>query len=151
MFEVTQKGGGLCVASIQRVRTTLSPIFATAVKKELMAKNPLSHATTPTSMERKIKPFLNAEQCKELISYLNECTNPEMPRLYLTLLYTGLRVGELIGLHWAEVDLEHGYITVKYNFHRVNGKEVLSTPKTKSSARVISMPPQLMTSLKEQK
>lgn len=151
MFEVTQKGGGLCVASIQRVRTTLSPIFATAVKKELMAKNPVSHATTPTSTEKKAKPFLNAEQCKELISHLHECTNPQMPRLYLTLLYTGMRVGELVGLHWNEVDLEHGYITVKYNFHLVNGKEVLSTPKTKSSARVISMPPQLITALAEQK
>ena len=151
MFEVAKKGGSLCVSSIQRVRTTLSPIFATAVKKELMAKNPVTHATTPTSNERKAKPFLNAEQCKELISHLHECTNPEMPRLYLTLLYTGMRVGELIGLHWNEVDLERGFITIKYNFHRVNGKEILSSPKTKSSARVISMPPQLITALAEQR
>jgi len=68
-----------------------------------------------------------------------------------TLLYTGMRVGELTALHWDEVDLENGIITIKYNLYRTNGKYKLTTPKTKSSARVIAMPPQLIDLLKEQR
>jgi integrase len=42
-------------------------------------------------------------------------------------------------------------ITVKYNLYRLDGEYQLSTPKTKSSARVIALPPQLVEILREQK
>lgn len=82
---------------------------------------------------------------------VDEMTNQQVARAVKTLLYTGMRVGELTALHWTEVDLENGIITVKYNLYRVNGEYKLTTPKTKSSARVIALPPQLIELLKEQK
>ena len=100
-----EAGGGLDVGTIKRVRTALSPIFSTAVKKELLLKNPVTHATTPGS-EPKEKEFLDAGQCRELLGFLHEMTNPQLPRAIELLLYTGLRVGELTALHWNEVDLE---------------------------------------------
>ena len=42
-------------------------------------------------------------------------------------------------------------ITVKYNLYRLDGEYRLSTPKTKSSARVIALPPQLVEILKERR
>ncbi len=42
-------------------------------------------------------------------------------------------------------------ITIRYNLYRSNGEYELSTPKTKSSNRVIAMPPQLVEILHEQK
>jgi len=62
-----------------------------------------------------------------------------------------MRVGELTALHWDEVDLDKAMITVKYNLYRLDGEYQLSTPKTKSSARVIALPPQLVEILREQK
>jgi integrase len=128
----------------------MSPIFSTAVKKELLLKNPVTNATTPAG-EEKERPYLDAGQCKELMKFLNEFSNPQLPRVIKTLIYTGMRVGELTALHWDEVDLEKGMITVKYNLYRLDGEYRLSTPKTKSSARVIALPPQLVEILKEQK
>ena len=81
IFTVEQVGGGLSSGSIQRVRSALSPIFSTAVKKELLLKNPVFNATTPKDPEKKEHPFLDAEQCKELMGYLDEFTNPQMPRI----------------------------------------------------------------------
>jgi integrase len=141
---------GLEAGSIARIRTALSPIFSTAVKKEIIQKNPVFNATTIKG-EEKEKEFLNAEQCKEILKIVDEMTNPQCAKAIKTLLYTGMRVGELTGLHWDEVDFDNGIITVKYNLYRANGEYKLSTPKTKSSARVIALPPQLIELLKEQK
>jgi integrase len=150
VFIAEEIGGGLDVGTIKRVRTALSPIFSTAVKKELLLKNPVTNATTPAG-EEKERLYLDAEQCKELMIFLDEFSNPQMPRVIKTLIYTGMRVGELTALHWEEVDLDKAMITVKYNLYRLDGKYQLSTPKTKSSARVIALPPQLVEILREQK
>lgn len=151
VFEfIENENKGLEAGSIARIRTALSPIFSTAVKKEIIHKNPVFNATTIKGEERE-KKFLNAEQCKIILKTVDEMTNQQVARAIKTLLYTGLRVGELTALHWTEVDLENGVITVKYNLYRINGEYKLTTPKTKSSARVIALPPQLIELLKEQK
>jgi integrase len=150
VFIAEEIGGGLDVGTIKRIRTALSPIFSTAVKKELLLKNPVTNATTPAG-EEKERLYLDAEQCKKLITFLDEFSNPQLPRVIKTLMYTGMRVGELTALHWEEVDLDKAMITVKYNLYRLDGEYQLSTPKTKSSARVIALPPQLVEILREQK
>ncbi len=101
--------------------------------------------------EPKEKEFLDAGQCRELLGFLPEMTNPQLPRAIELLLYTGLRVGELTALHWGEVDLEKAMVTVKYNLYRLDGEYRLSTPKTKSSARVVALPPQAVKLLQEQR
>lgn len=150
VFIAEEMGGGLDVGTIKRIRTALSPIFSTAVKKELLLKNPVTNATTPAG-EQKEQLYLNADQCKELMTFLDEFSNPQMPSVIKTLMYTGLRVGELTALHWEEVDLDRAMITVKYNLYRLDGQYQLSTPKTKSSNRVIALPPQLVQILREHK
>lgn len=141
---------GLDVGTIKRVRTALSPIFSTAVKKELLLKNPVTNATTP-GQEPKEKVFLTAEQCKELLGFVHETSNPQIARAITTLLYTGMRVGELTALHWEDVDLEKATLMVKYNLYRLDGEYKLTSPKTKSSARMIALPPQVIEVFKEQK
>lgn len=142
---------GLDEGSIKRVRTALSPIFSTAVKKELLLKNPVTNATTPSCGEVTEKEFLDAEQCKELLGFVDEVSNPQVARAIKTLLFTGMRVGELTALHWEEVDMENCTLVVKYNLYRLNGEYRLTSPKTKSSARLITLPPQVIEIFKEQK
>ena len=141
---------GLDVGTIKRVRTAMSPIFSTAVKKELLLKNPVTNATTPGA-EPKEKVFLNADQCRELLGFADETSNPQVARAIKVLLYTGMRVGELTALHWEEVDLDVATLIIKYNLYRLDGEYRLTTPKTKSSARMIYLPPQVIELLKEQK
>ncbi|MEA4973653.1 MAG: site-specific integrase [Candidatus Metalachnospira sp.] len=150
-FIKEESGGGLDVGTIKRVRTALSPIFSTAVKKELLLKNPVTNATTPSDGQLKEKEFLDAEQCRQLLRFVDETTNLQVARAIKTLLFTGMRVGELTALHWGEVDMEGSTLTVKYNLYRLDGEYHLTTPKTKSSARMIAMPPEVIELLREQK
>lgn len=150
-IKIDSEEPGLKEGSIKRIRSALSPIFSTAVKKELLLKNPVFHATTPRNGEIVEKQFLNAEQCKELLGFIDEIGNPQLARAVKTLLYTGMRVGELTGLHWSEVNFEQATLTIKYNLYRLNHEYRLTTPKTKSSARTITLPPQVIEMLREQK
>ncbi len=150
-FQKMQEDRGLAEGTVKRVRTALSPIFSTAVKKELLLKNPVTNATNPKDAEAKEHPFLDAEQCREVLRLADDFTNPQLPRIIRTLLYTGMRSGELCALHWAEVDFENAKLEVKYNLYRADGEYKLSSPKTKSSARFIALPPQVVDILREQK
>ena len=150
-IKVESEDAGLDVGSIKRVRTALSPIFSTAVKKELLLKNPVTNATTPGNTEPEEKEFLDADQCRQLLGFVDEMGNPQVARAVKTLLYTGMRVGELTALHWAEVDMDNATLLVKYNLYRLDGEYHLTTPKTKSSARLITLPPQVIEIFKEQK
>ena len=69
-------------------------------------------------------------------------------------LYTGLRIGELLGLTWEDVDLENGIITVNKTVYR--GKDdagrgclVVDRPKTKASNRLIPLPDYVIRMLEE--
>ena len=141
---------GIEAASIARIRTALSAIFSTALKKDIIAKNPVAHATSP-KMQQKKKLFLDAGQCKQLLVLLKEVPNQQMQRTIAALLYTGMRVGEMLALHWDAIDFEGGTISVRHTLYRAKGKYKLSTPKTRSSERVITMPPELSKLLEEQK
>lgn len=150
-FTLAESGGGLEDGTIARVRTALSPIFSTAVKKELLLKNPVMNATTPKDIDAEERAYLDAEHCKKLLTIINEFSNPQLTRLIKVLLFTGMRVGEITGLHWTDVNFENCTLIVRYSLYRSKGQYKLGTPKTKSSARVISLPPQVMETLSEQK
>lgn len=150
-IKVETTDAGLDEGSIKRIRTALSPIFSTAVKKELLLKNPVTNATTPSKGEVAEKEFLDAEQCKELLGVVDEVSNPQVARAIKTLLFTGMRVGELTALHWEEVNMEKCTLVVKHNLYRLNGEYRLTSPKTKSSARLITLPPQVIEIFMEQK
>lgn len=150
-FQKVLEDRGLAEGTVKRVRTALSPIFSTAVKKELLLKNPVTNATNPKDAEVKEHPFLDAAQCREVLRLADDFTNPQLTRIVRTLLYTGMRSGELCALHWTEVNLENATLEVKYNLYRVDGEYKLSSPKTRSSARIIALPPQVVDILREQK
>ena len=141
---------GLDPVSIAGIRTALSAIFSTALKKDIVTKNPVTHSTTP-KMPQKKKLFLDAGQCKQLLGLLNEVPNPQIQKALAALLYTGVRVGELLALHWDAIDFEGGTIDIRHTLYRVKGKYKLSTPKTRSSERVITMSKELSVLLAEQK
>ena len=78
--------------------------------------------------------------CKYLLS------NPSSTTLCILLsLYTGLRVGEVCGLIWGDVDFDKSIITVRRTVQRIhigdhNTKIIVDTPKSRSSQRSIPIP-----------
>ena len=71
--------------------------------------------------------------------------------MYYIELATGLRRGELLGLKWSDIDWKNGIIKVRRQVARVNGQIVEAPLKTKNSYRAVSISPQAIEVLREQK
>lgn len=71
------------------------------------------------------------------------CTRRSRRPLYVLAVHTGMRSGELLGLKWADVDLESGTVRVRRTLTRTeDGKRLtLGEPKTKKSRRTVRLTP----------
>ena len=71
---------------------------------------------------------------------------------FYTLLCTGLRRGELLGLRWLNVDLELAQVYVTRGLGRLgNGAYIIKRPKSPKSRRAIDIPPSLCVLLRDHK
>lgn len=86
--------------------------------------------------------FLTQEECIQLLSDYNE---PLWRRMVLTGIHTGLRLGELLGLQWKDVDFDRCVIDVRHS--RVRGE--LTSPKSHRS-RLVPMTTVLSSELSSQ-
>jgi len=73
----------------------------------------------------------------------------EQEALWRLALLTGMRRGEILGLCWADVDLERGSLAVRRTLIREEGgKWAYGTPKTAKGRRQIALPPSGVDSLR---
>ena len=134
--------GGLSVSMTRDIIKALRAI-AKFAQLEYGLKNICDGITVPKIKKAESKTLTDNER-KRLEKYLidNICLcNVSI----LLCLYTGLRIGELCGLQWKDIDFRRGCLTVCKTVQRIslgNGKTVISidTPKTDSSARVVYIP-----------
>lgn len=69
--------------------------------------------------------------------------------IFMTLYYTGIREGELLALTPADIDLEKQTLRINKSYQRIDGEDVITSPKTPKSNRTIPIPDKLVTCLKE--
>lgn len=89
------------------------------------------------------KPKIEYWTKEEIDFFLNEIKGTYLYTPILIAVLTGLRVGELCGLKWSDIDLENGYITVNNQvIHDKSTKQLLLTSilKTSTSYRQVSIP-----------
>lgn len=59
-------------------------------------------------------------------------------------LFAGLRRGEICGLQWGDVDLQHGVLHIRRQRQRVGGELIVQTPKSTSGSRDVPIAPELL-------
>lgn len=59
---------------------------------------------------------------------------------FLILYYTGLRIGELLALEYGDINFKDCTLTVSKSYQHINGKDVITPPKTPKSNRAVSIP-----------
>ena len=74
---------------------------------------------------------------------------PETKMAFLLLYWTGMRIGELLALTYNDIDLEKRTISVNKSYQRIEGRDIITPPKTPKSKRIITIPPFLTEELKE--
>lgn len=145
--EPDDDGNVLSAKSIKNVHIILSGIMEQAVENEMIAKNPCKKVKLPKVEKKEIVP-LTDEQVKnflELISYdeIYGC-------LLKVIVFTGLRLGEAMGLTWDCVDFEKGALHINKQLQRRPQKDGGSTLTSVKSGkpRVLRPAPFVMQLLK---
>jgi integrase len=101
--------------SVNHHRAVLRRALNVAVRQRLLGYNPAALAETPDVVRDKSDPLPPAE-----IRALLEATRDDrLYPLWRLALATGLRLGELLGLAWDDVDLEHRTITITGQLQRL--------------------------------
>ncbi len=100
---------GLASRTVEYIHTTLNKALKQAVKWQLVSRNVAEAVTAPRSRKREMLT-LDREQTRRL---LTTAKGDRLEALYVLAVTAGLRQGELLGLRWADIDLEAGTLTVK--------------------------------------
>ncbi|MEV0157570.1 site-specific integrase [Micromonospora sp. NPDC050686] len=132
-------GTRLSPRSVTDVMMVLSMILQEAVEDRRIPCNPCRGIRIPKGI-RAERPHATADQVAAIVA---RQARPSDGLMVLTAAYTGMRWGELAGLHRDNLDLTAGSIYVHPDvgaLHEVEGKLYLGPPKTNDSVRHIRLP-----------
>ena len=101
----------------------------------MVTRNPTQGCALP-KVEHKEMKTLTADQ---LSAFFREAKDSDVYELYYLDLATGLRRGELLGLKWTDIDLEHNAVKVQRAISQQNGKVVEAPLKTKNAYRTLPL------------
>lgn len=140
---------GLSPKTIGNIHGVLHKALQQAVKIGYLRTNASEACELPRTEQTEIKPLDD----KAIQSFINAIHGHRFEAAYLVTLFTGLRRGEVCGLTWDCVDLDHGTILVKKQLQPIPGKsgEFRLTSTKNSKGRKITAAAFVINVLRRQK
>jgi integrase len=138
---------GLSPKSVLNTHRLLHRALSDAVRWGMLVRNPCDLEDPPRAQ----RPAVRALDADEVSRLLAACAGDDLGPLVTVAVLTGLRLGELLGLTWDDIDLERGELRVVRAVQRVRGRGLVVVPKTASSRRLVPLPPQAVAALREQR
>lgn len=132
---------------LKTINNQLSAIFNYAVRFYDLPKNPCSQAGSMGKGKADEMQFWTKEEFDTFI----ECVKDKELSYYafLTLYWTGIRLGELLALTLADLNIEEKTLSINKSYQRIEKRDVITEPKTKKGKRVITLPDFLVEELEE--
>jgi integrase len=137
---------GLAPATVRLTHAVLHRALDQAVKFNLIAQNPTARVDLPKIKQDEITP-LDPEQARLFLDAASEARE-RYEALFTVALTVGLRIGEVLGLRWSDIDLEAGTLRVSYQLQRYPGKGLVLTEPKYGSRRTIALPQRALESLR---
>ena len=123
---------------LKHAHSQLSAIFNYAVQFYNLKENPCRKAGGMGKSSAGEMDFWTRDEYNRFIATQEEYPIDKMA--FEVLYWTGIRAGELLAITPADIDLSAQTLTISKNLQRVDGEDVIGTPKTTKSRRVISLP-----------
>ena len=132
---------------LKSVHSQLSAIFNHAVKYYGLRNNPAKMAGGMGKEESKDMQFWTQ---KEYLTFSEAVMDKPMSFYAFEMLYwTGIREGELLALTPADFDFKAGTVNINKTYTRIEGRDIITDPKTPKANRMIRMPDFLIDEMKE--
>ena len=132
---------------LKTINNQLSAIFNYAVRYYDLKSNPCAKAGSMGKSKAEEMDFWTGEEFRK---FIDSVMNKRLSYMaFMTLYWTGMRLGELLALNPNDVDLEKRTIAITKSYQRLGKKDVITLPKTSKSKRVITIPEFLAADIKD--
>ena len=123
---------------LKTIHNQLSAIFNHAVRYYNLKENPCQKAGSMGKKKNREMLFWTKE---EYLKFADAMMDKPMSYYAFEMLYwTGIREGELLALTPADFDFEKRTVTINKSFQHLNGRDIITSPKTEKSNRTIQLP-----------
>ena len=153
-FVLQKLENGLCVKTVKDILIVLKMVMKFGVKNEWMnyCEWDIKYPTSETNKDLEV---LTIAHHRKILDFIQENFTFRNLGIYISLT-TGLRIGEICGLKWSDIDVCNETITVRRTIERIyiiegdckHTELVINTPKTKNSCREIPMNKELLAMVK---
>jgi integrase len=137
---------GMKPASVRQIHSIMHKALEQAVRFNLIPTNPASKVDPPKVRQEEITP-LTAEQASKLLDVIRN-ERDRFEALYVLALTTGLRIGELLGLKWGDIDLDARRLRVSRQLQRSREEDLIFTEPKAASRRTVDLPARTVEALK---
>ena len=126
----------LSAGAVRHIHMVLNGFLNQAVKDRLISFNPCENCRIP-KLQKKEMVILPAEK---MGAYLEASKQMGVYPIFLLELTSGVRRGELLALHWSDLDVNTRILKINKQVQRINGELVVSEPKTENAIRSVALP-----------
>jgi integrase len=136
---------GLSANTVRFIHAVLHKALFQALKWGLVSRNVSDLVDKPKTESKTFKTW----SVDEVNRFLDAVVDHRWYPIYVLAIHTGLRQGELLGLHRDDIDLEKGVINVRHQISSIRGQGLTITePKTDKAKRPVILPPSALEALK---
>jgi integrase len=128
----------LSSVTVHKVHRCLRAALNRSIKRGYLKESPMTRVDSPERRSPK-RRTLSVQQAQQMLSWLKQQRSIAYYGAYLAI-YGGLRLGEVCGLKWKDVDVESQTIYIRRARQRHKKQDILIEPKTSDSIRDIVLP-----------
>lgn len=149
-----KRPGKLSGRAKQNIHRILSSMLTDAVKWQVIKDNPATKVEAPKNSRKQAK-YYDESQSKLLLSALDKLDdkwrNIKWKTVTYIALFTGMRIGEIMGLEWSDIDFTNGILKIQRASQYANKQRITKSPKNETSIRTIAINQTLINILNEYK
>lgn len=143
--ELIQKG--YTQTYMKSINNQLSAVFNYAVKYYDQKENPSRKAGSIGKSHANRVSFWTQEEFMRFLPSVNK--KKAVRTAFLLLYWTGIRIGELLALNYGDIDFNRKMISITKSCQRIDGRDLITPPKTPKSNREVTIPSFLVETLKD--
>lgn len=138
---------GAAPMTVRHLHALLHKAFDQAAKWGLVGRN-VAQLVSPPRAPRHDMTTLDEDQVH---TFLEAAAGERFEALYVVAISSGMRLGELLGLRWHDVDLERATAQIQQSVQFIGGRAVFMQPKTKKSRRQVQLTKAAIAALRRQR
>ena len=142
-----ENGKPLSPVYLKTINNQLSAIFNHAVKYYNLRENPCKKAGSMGKKKNREMLFWTKEEYLKFAEVMMD--KPLSYYAFEMLYWCGIREGELLALTPSDFDFDKNTVSINKSYQRLNGQDLITTPKTEKSNRIIKMPQFLADEMKD--